>query len=157
VIIKESIEVQRPLNLVYDQWTQFEEFPQFMPGVKLVRQLDDAHLHWQAQVGGKTKEWEAEIVDQVPEERIAWRSTRGATLCGVVRFTRLGPNRTRLSLTLNYEPNGILEKIGDFLGLVAGRVAGDLQGFKHFIEGRGVPTGSWRGVIYDSVRPLGPL
>ena len=110
--IDTSITVRVPVRTAYNQWTQFEEFPQFMDGVQEVRQLDDTHVHWVAQIGGKRKEWDAEITEQLPDERIAWRSTTGALNSRMVNFESLGPNRTRIWLKLNYKPEGAMEKIG---------------------------------------------
>lgn len=146
--IEKSIEVEAPLSMVYNQWTQFEEFPEFMEGVKEVRQLDDKRLFWKAEIAGKDKEWHAEIFEQVPDQRIAWRATSGAMNTGMVNFESLGPNRTRVHLRLNYETEGAIEKMGDVLGAVSMRVQGDLKRFKEFIESRGTETGAWRGQIH---------
>jgi uncharacterized membrane protein len=145
--IEKSIEVNAPLQQVYNQWTQFEDFPKFMEGVEEVRQLDDRRLFWRAQIFGKTEEWEAEIYEQVPDRRIAWRSITGAPNAGAVSFAAIVPERTRITLALNYEPTGAVEKIGDALGIVSARVEGDLKRFREFIEERGVATGAWRGEI----------
>jgi uncharacterized membrane protein len=145
--IEKSIEVAAPLREVYNQWTQFEDFPRFMEGVIEVRQLDEKRLHWRATVGGVEKEWHAEIVDQVPDRRIAWRNLRGAENAGAVLFEAT-PAGTRVSLKLTYTPAGPTEKIGDALGIVTRRVEGDLERFKEFIEERGRATGGWRGEIH---------
>jgi uncharacterized membrane protein len=145
--IEEHIDVEVPVRTAYNQWTQFEEFPRFMEGVLEVRQLDPKHLHWRAVVAGKEKEWDAEITEQVPDERIAWRSRGGASNAGVVTFHRLADNRTRVMLQLEYDPEGVVENVADALGIVKARVTGDLQRFKDFIEGRGRETGAWRGEI----------
>lgn len=146
--IEKSIEVDVPLRTAYNQWTQFEEFPKFMEGVEEVRQLDDKRLFWRAQIGGKSTEWEAEIYEQIPDSRIAWRSITGAPNAGAVSFQSLGPERTRVSLMIDYQPLGVVEKVGDALGVVSGRVEGDLQRFKKFLEERGSATGAWRGEIH---------
>ena len=146
--IEKSIEVNAPLRVVYNQWTQFEEFPRFMEGVEEVRQLDDKRLHWRAKVGGKTKEWDAEITEQRPDERIAWTSRGGAWNAGVVTFHRINDNRTKVMLQVDYDPEGVMENVGDALGVVSARVAGDLERFKEFIEARGRETGGWRGEIH---------
>jgi uncharacterized membrane protein len=151
--VEKSIEVERPLRMVYDQWTQFEEFPRFMEGVEKVYQLDDKRLHWRARIGGKAEEWDAEIVQQIPDQTIAWRHTRGAVNSGVVVFTPLDAGRCRVSLALEYDPKGFVEKVGDVLGVVARRVEGDLERFKRFIEERPSETGAWRGEI----RPTGAV
>jgi uncharacterized membrane protein len=145
--IEHSVEVNVPLNTAYNQWTQFESFPQFMEGVKEVRQLDDKRLHWSAEIGGQEREWEAEITEQIPDERIAWTSRTGARNAGVVTFHRLDPSRTKIMLQMEYEPEGATETMGDMVGAVTGRVKGDLDRFKKFIEQRGAETGAWRGEI----------
>ena len=147
--IKKSIEVERPLRDVYNQWTQFEEFPRFMEGVKEVRQLDDQRLHWRADIGGKEKEWTAKITEQIPDNRIAWQSQSEEYISGQVDFARLGPDRTRVALELFYDPKGFVENIGDAVGFVSRRVENDLEHFKEFIENRGQETGAWRGTIRE--------
>lgn len=143
----ESIEIDVPVSTAYNQWTQFEEFPQFMQGVKEVRQLDDTHLHWCAEIAGREEQWEAEITHQIPDRRIAWRSTSGARNEGCVTFHPLSDSRTRVELRIDYEPHGPLESLGDAVGAVDMRVRGDLQRFKSFIESRGRETGAWRGSV----------
>jgi uncharacterized membrane protein len=142
-----SIDVDVPVRTAYDQWTQFEEFPRFMEGVESVRQLDDTHLEWKASIAGVEKEWRAEITEQEPDQRIAWRSTSGATNAGVVTFHRLDDQKTRVTLQLDVEPEGGIEAVGDSLGLVKRRAEGDLERFKEFIERRGMATGAWRGAV----------
>jgi uncharacterized membrane protein len=141
---QKSIVVDRPVTTVYNQWTQFEEFPQFMEGVERVVQLDDRRLHWVAEIAGTRREWDAEIVDQEPDRRIAWRSIDGTPNGGVVTFEPEG-DRTRVNLDLDVEPQGAIEKIGDKLGFVSKQAEGDLKRFKKFIESRGTETGAWRG------------
>jgi uncharacterized membrane protein len=141
---QKSIVVDRPVTTVYNQWTQFEEFPQFMEGVERVVQLDDRRLHWVAEIAGTRREWDAEIVDQEPDRRIAWRSIDGTPNGGVVTFEPEG-DRTRVNLDLDVEPQGAVEKIGDKLGFVSKQAEGDLKRFKEFIESRGTETGAWRG------------
>ena len=136
-----------PVRTAYNQWTQFEEFPRFMEGVQEVRQLDDRRLHWRAEVAGKEQEWDAIITEQQPDERVAWTSTGGSHNAGVVTFHTLSPETTRVMLQLNYEPEGIVESVGDTLGFMSRRVSGDLERFKEFIEARGSETGAWRGQI----------
>ena len=145
--IEQSIDVNVPVHTAYNQWTQFEEFPRFMEGVEEVRQLDDRRLHWRATIAGKVEEWDAVITEQHPDERVAWRNTNGATNAGVVTFHRIDPTTTRVMLQLDYEPDGIIESVGDRLGFVTRRVEGDLERFREFIESRGVETGAWRGDI----------
>lgn len=146
--IEKSIEVNAPLRAVYDQWTQFEDFPRFMEGVKEVRQLNDTHLHWCARIGGKDVEWDAKILEQVPDQRISWTSTSGKPNAGVVQFQPVDADRTRVSLTMEYEPEGVVENVGSALGVTSLRVAKDLERFKTFIEQRGAPTGQWRGEVH---------
>ena len=145
--IEESIDVHVPVHVAYNQWTQFEEFPSFMKGVEQVIQLDDTHLHWKVNIGGKTKEWDTVITEQVPDQRIAWTNTTGARNAGVVTFHRLGDNHSRIMLQIDYEPEGLVENVGDMLGFVSTRVRDDLKRFKAFIESQGVETGAWRGTI----------
>ena len=146
--IEKSIEVRCPVRTVYNQWTQFEEFPRFMSGVKEVKQLDDTHQHWHAEIWGKDKEWDAEIVEQVPDQRISWRSTTPEVPnAGTVRFEALGPDRTRVNLTMEYEPQGTVENVGDKLGVLSGRVETTVKQFRDFIEKRGGETGGWRGEV----------
>jgi uncharacterized membrane protein len=145
--VDKSIEVNVPVTTAYNQWTQFESFPQFMEGVHEVRQLDAKRLHWRAEVGGQEKEWEAEITEQVPDQVIAWMSVSGAPNGGTVRFQPMGTTSCRVDLTVEYEPEGLAETVGDKLGFMSRRVEGDLERFKSFVESRGVATGSWRGEI----------
>ena len=149
--IEKSISVDCPLQTVYNQWTQFEEFPRFMGGVKHVTQLDDKRLHWEAEIGGKQKEWNARITEQIPDHRIAWESEAGENTSGIVAFQSEGPNRTRINLEMFYDPKGLIESAGDSLGMVSRRVENDLERFKQFIENRNRETGAWRGTIRDSV------
>ena len=146
-VIEKSIEINVPVKTAYNQWTQFEEFPRFMEGVEQVRQIDDKHLHWKASIGGKQKEWDAVITEQIPDQRIAWRSQGGAKNGGMVTFSKVSENKSKLDLRLEYEPDGTVEKTGDTIGVVSGRVEGDLQRFKDFIESRGQETGAWRGKV----------
>ena len=148
--IEESVEVEVPVRTAYNQWTQFEEFPQFMEGVEEVRQLDDTKVHWVAEIAGQRREWDAEITEQVPDERIAWCSTEGATNAGVVTFHRLGEGKSKVMLQLDFEPEGAMEKVGDKLGIVKTRTKADLQRFKKFIESQGRETGAWRGEVDQS-------
>jgi uncharacterized membrane protein len=147
--IIEEIEVGVPVRVAYDQWTQFESFPHFMEGVERVVQLDDKTLEWTASIAGKVKHWRAEIVEQRPDDMVAWRSTEGAQNDGAIRFETQGADRTRLVLQLDVEPEGLVEKAGDALGVVERRVRGDLERFKDFIEHRGQSTGAWRGTVDD--------
>ena len=148
--IEKSIDVHVPVQVAYNQWTQFEEFPRFMEGIEEVKQLDEKRLHWRANVGGKEKQWDATITEQAPDQRIAWRNTTGSTNAGVVTFHFINDNTTRIMLQLEYEPEGVVENAGDIVGVVSRRVQGDLQRFKEFIEARGTETGAWRGKIKQS-------
>ena len=145
--VEESIEVAVPVRTAYDQWTQFEEFPRFMEGVEQVRQVDDTHLHWKAEIAGVTREWDAEITEQTPDQRVAWRATTGTDNAGVVTVHRLDEGQTKVMLQLDVDPDGIVEQAGDKLGFVKRRAKGDLARFKEFIEARGVETGAWRGEV----------
>lgn len=146
-VIEKSIEVNAPVRTTYNQWTQFEEFPKFMEGVTEVQQLDNTHLHWKAQIAGKEKEWNAVITEQHPDKRIAWKSTDGAKNAGVVTFHRLSDETSKIMLQMDYEPEGVVENIGEAMGAVSLRVEGDLTRFKEFIEARGRESGAWRGEI----------
>jgi uncharacterized membrane protein len=145
--IVESIDVDVPVRIAYDQWTQFEEFPRFMDGIKRVRQLDDTTLEWTAEINGVERSWRADIAEQEPDQVIAWRSTSGAKNDGRVTFEPLDDSRARVTLELDVEPDDAVEKAGDALGFVQRQVKGDLRRFKEFIESRGTPTGGWRGEV----------
>jgi len=145
--VEESIDINVPVSTAYNQWTQFEEFPRFMSSVEQVRQVDDTHLHWRATVGGKTKEWDSEITEQIPDQRIAWRSTGGSTNSGVVTFHRLGENRTRVMLQMDYQPVGAAERAADTVGAVKLTAKGNLKRFKNLLEVRGQESGAWRGTV----------
>ena len=148
-----SIDVNVPVRIAYDQWTQFEEFPRFMEGVEKVVQRDDKTLHWTAEIAGQRKEWTAEITDQTPDKRIAWKSISGDENAGAVMFESLGPDKTKITLKLDADPEGVVETVGANLGFLERRVNSDLKRFKEFIESRAVPTGAWRGEIHgDHVR-----
>jgi hypothetical protein len=152
--VEKSIEVDVPVSTAYNQWTQFEEFPRFMGGVQEVRQLDDRRMHWVAEIAGVKREWEAKVLEQIPDRKVAWAATSGATNAGAVHFQPLGTDRTEVRLSLEYEPEGLVEKAGDKLHLVEKRAEADLEKFKSYIEGRGAETGAWRGTI-DEGRTLG--
>jgi uncharacterized membrane protein len=146
-VIEKSIEVGVPVTTAYNQWTQFEEFPRFMDGVEQVRQIDDTHLHWVAEIAGQRREWDATITEQHPDERVAWTSTGGQRHAGVVTFHRLSDERTKVMLQLEYEPEGLVETAGDALGFVTRQAKGDLGRFKELVEARGTETGGWRGDV----------
>jgi uncharacterized membrane protein len=145
--IEESIEVDVPVTTAYNQWTQFEEFPQFMEGIESVQQTDDTHLLWTAEIGGQREEWRAEITEQHPDHRVAWKATDGRENAGVVTFHRIGENKTRVMVQMDWEPGGALEKIGATVGADSRRVQGDLKRFKELIEKQGVESGAWRGDV----------
>jgi uncharacterized membrane protein len=148
--IVESIDVQVPVRTAYNQWTQFEEFPRFMEGIERVEQLDDTRLHWVAKIGGKTKEWDAKITEQTPDQRVAWTATTGTDNAGVVTFHRLDDASTRVTVQMDLEPEGAVESVGDAVGIPERRVKGDLERFKEFIESRGRETGAWRGEVQQN-------
>ncbi len=143
----EHVDVSVPIRTAYDQWTQFEDFPHFMQGVQEVRQLSDTMTHWTVEIAGVQREFDAEITEQLPDERVAWRSTEGSRQAGVVTFHRLDDRHTRVTLQLEFEPQGVVEQAGDKLGMVDRRAKDDLKRFKQFIERRGQETGAWRGTI----------
>ncbi len=145
--VEKSIDVQVPVHTAYNQWTQFETFPEFMEGVVEVKQLSDTQLHWKAKIAGKEKEWDATITEQQPDERIAWKAVDGAPNAGVVTFHRIDEGTTRVMLQLEAEPEGFIEEVGDRLGVFNRRVEGDLKRFKEFVESRGSETGAWRGEV----------
>ncbi|MFJ3441093.1 SRPBCC family protein [Streptomyces sp. NPDC086081] len=146
--VKETVEVDVPLHTAYNQWTQFEEFPNFMEGVEEVRQVDDRHNHWTTKIGGVRREFDTEIVDQLPDERVTWRTTSGDTnQKGSVRFERVDDTHTRVELVMEIEPSGMAEKAADMMGTIDRRVKGDMKRFKQYIEERGAADGAWRGRI----------
>lgn len=146
-VIEKTVEVRCPLSKVYNQWTQFESFPRFMEGVEEVRQIDDTHLHWHAEIAGVDREWDAEITEQVPDQKIAWHSITGPDNGGTVIFQPVDPERTRITLRMEYDPEGFVENTADMLGVVERRVEGDIKRFRDFIEERGGETGAWRGEV----------
>ncbi len=145
-----SIEVDVPVRTAYNQWTQFEEFPHFMEGVEKVEQVDDTHLRWQVDIAGVEREFDAEITEQTPDQRVAWRSRSGVDQGGVVSFHALDDDTTKVTLQMDFDPEGAAEQIGDKMGMVSSRIEGDLERFKDFIENRGAETGAWRGEVERS-------
>jgi uncharacterized membrane protein len=143
----ETIDVRVPVRTAYNQWTQFEEFPRFMEGVEQVQQLDETHLRWVAEVGGKREEWDAQITEQQPDQRIAWAAVGGKGNAGVVTFHRLDEDATRVTVQMDWEPEGAMENIGAALGMDDRQVRQDLERFKDLIEERGVESGAWRGEV----------
>lgn len=146
--IEKTIDVQVPVSTAYGQWTQFEELPKFMEGVVEVRQVDDSHLHWVAEVRGEREEWDAEIVEQEPDRLIAWRSTDGLRKSGRVEFMPIEDGAC-VHVEIEYDPDGMRENVGALFGIDGGQVAEDLERFKELVENREVPTGAWRGEIHD--------
>jgi len=145
--VTHSVDVAVDVRTAYNQWTQFEEFPKFMEGVESVEQLDDRHLRWHVEIAGVDREFDAEITEQTPDQRIAWRSRSGVDQGGVVTFHPLDDNNTKVTLQMDFEPEGAAEQVGDKMGIVSSRAKGDLERFKEFIEERGSETGAWRGDV----------
>jgi uncharacterized membrane protein len=156
--VVQSIDVTVPVSTAYNQWTQFESFPQFMEGVERIEQLTPTRTHWVTRIAGVERQFDAEITEQHPDERVAWRTDHGTHQAGVVTFHRLDDKRTRVTLQMDHEPEGLAEKVADALGVVQKRVAGDLRHFKEFIEARGHEEGAWRGDVGRSPQqePGGP-
>ena len=146
--VQEAIDVDVPIRVAYDQWTQFESFPQFMGGVERITQLDDRHTHWVTNIDGVKREFDTEITEQNPDERVAWTSTAGeAKHAGVVTFHKLDENKTRVMIQIDWEPEGLVEKAGAALGFDDRQVKADAKKFKEFIESQGTETGAWRGEV----------
>ena len=145
--VEQHVDVEVPVRTAYDQWTQFTEFPRFMEGVERIDQLTDTRTHWVTKIADVTREFDAEITEQTPDQRIAWKAVDGATNAGVVTFHRLEEGKTRVMLQLDFEPESVLENLGDKLGVVSRRATGDLENFKKFIESRGTQSGAWRGEV----------
>ena len=145
--VVESIDVKVPVSTAYNQWTQFEEFPRFMSDVESVRQLDDRRLRWVVKIAGVAREFDAEITEQSPDQRVAWRSTSGVDQAGAVTFHKLDDATTRVMLQLEMDPEGLAETVGEKTGLVSKAAERDMENFKGFIEARGRETGGWRGDV----------
>ncbi|MCS0634985.1 SRPBCC family protein [Streptomyces sp. LP05-1] len=147
--VEESIEVKAPVRAVYNQWTQFEDFPRFMDGVERIEQRTETLTHWKTKIAGVEREFDAEITEQIPDERVAWTSIGGeARQAGVVTFHRIDDTTTKVMLQLDHDPEGLAEAVGDKLGFVKRQATGDLKRFKEFIESRGgTETGAWRGNV----------
>ncbi|MFK4084788.1 SRPBCC family protein [Kribbella sp. NPDC020789] len=145
--ITESVDVKVPVRTAYNQWTQFESFPQFMDGVDEIRQTDDTHTHWVTSIGGVKREFDATITEQHPDERVAWTTVDGPKHAGVITFHRLSDAETRVTAQMDIEPEGLAETVADKTGVISHRVKGDLSRFKEFIEARGSETGQWRGDV----------
>ncbi len=144
-----TVEVDRPLRVAYDQWTQFESFPEFMNGVEEVRQIDETHNHWKVSIAGVEREFDTVIVEQEPDRVISWKSTEGSKVAGEVRFVSIDADHTKIDLTLDFEPSGVIEQVGDKLGIIEAQRSTDLKRFKEFIEDRERATGAWRGEVED--------
>lgn len=148
VQIIETIDVDVPVGIAYNQWTQFETFPKFLDEVESITQTDDTHTHWTVKVAGATREFDAEITEQHPDERVAWNSIGGETEhAGVVTFHKLSDVETRVTVQIDWEPEGLAEKLGSLVGVGSHAVKKDLKNFKEFIETQGGATGSWRGDV----------
>ena len=145
--VTESIEVEVPVSTAYNQWTQFESFPQFMSGVEAVVQVDDTRQHWLTNIAGIGREFDTVITEQHPDERIAWKTTDGTSHAGVVTFHRLSGTATRVTVQLEWQPEGLAEKAGAAVSIDDRQVKKDLERFKDFIEDRGDATGAWRGDV----------
>ncbi len=145
--IEQSIEVDVPVSTAYNQWTQFESFPRFMEGVDEIRQISDTRNHWITEIAGVKREFDTEITEQHPDERIAWKAVDGADHAGVVTFHRIAEGKTKIMLQMDFAPEGLAEQVGDKLGVVKTRTKGDLERFKDFMESRGTETGAWRGDV----------
>ena len=145
--IETSIEVNVPVHTAYNQWTQFEEFPHFMEGVERITQVSDTKTHWVTEIASVKREFDAEITEQTPDQRIAWKAVDGPDQAGAVTFHRLDDSKTKVMLQLDYDPDGFVETVGDKLGIVERRAKGDMERFKAFIEARGTETGAWRGEV----------
>ncbi len=147
--VNESVEVDVPVSVAYNAWTQFEEFPQFMEGVKSVRQLDETHLEWTAEIGGEEHSWQAEISHQEPDRLISWRALDGKYNSGKVTFEPLEGGGTRVNVEMTYDAEGWKESVGSTLGFDSRRVSGDLDRFKKYVESRSADTGGWRGEVHQ--------
>ncbi|GAA3022440.1 SRPBCC family protein [Actinokineospora globicatena] len=145
--IIETVDVAVPVSTAYNQWTQFESFPAFMEGVERIQQLDDRRTHWVTKIGGVTREFDATITEQIPDERVAWKSTDGPEHAGVITFHRLNDRETRVTAQMDIDPEGFVENVADKLGVIDHRVKADMRRFKAFIEENPTPTGSWRGEV----------
>ncbi|MFF1819706.1 SRPBCC family protein [Kribbella sp. NPDC058245] len=149
--ITESVDVNVPVRTAYNQWTQFESFPQFMDGVDEIRQTDDTHTHWVTSIGGVKREFDATITEQHPDERVAWKTEDGPNHAGVITFHRLSDAETRVTAQIDIDPDGLAETVADKTGVISRRVKGDMARFKEFIEARGTESGQWRGDVQPEV------
>ncbi|MDX6547179.1 MAG: hypothetical protein QOG33_729 [Gaiellales bacterium] len=147
--VSETVDVNAPVDVAYNQWTQFEQFPMFMEGVEQVRQLDDTHLHWVAQIGGKRHEWDAEITEQQPNRLIAWRSTSGHQNAGEVKFEQVDAGVTRVNVQFHHETEGLVEMIGSAIGADDRQVQDDLLRYKELVERQGDSAEGWQGTVHN--------
>lgn len=145
--VTESVDVHVPVTTAYNQWTQFESFPEFMQGVNRVQQIDNTHTHWTVEVAGATREFDARITEQHPDERISWTTEAGPKHAGVITFHRIDGDTTRVTAQMDIDPEGFVENVADKLGVLDHRVKGDLKRFREFIESRQRETGAWRGEV----------
>ena len=145
--VKSDVDVNVPISVAYNQWTQFESFPQFLSGIDSIEQIDDTHLHWNVSIAGVKREFDAVVTEQIPDERIAWNSTEGEDHAGVVTFHRLADDQTRISMQLDWKPQGVVEKVGSLLQVDDIQIDHDLRKFKDLIESNGFETGAWRGTV----------
>ena len=144
----ETVDVNVPISVAYNQWTQFEEFPHFLTYVESITQVTETLTEWKVKVGGTEREFEANITEQHPDERVAWNSTGGQVdHAGVVTFHKLSDTETRVTVQLDWEATGLAEKAGALLGVDNHVIKKDLQHFKEFIESKGAETGAWRGDV----------
>jgi uncharacterized membrane protein len=148
--VTKSIDVEVPVSTAYNQWTQFESFPRFMGGVESITQTDDTHSHWVTKIGGQTREFDTEITEQHPDERVAWKSTDGTAHAGVVTFHRLSDSQTKVTVQLDWQADGLVEKAGALVGVDDHQVNADLDRFKTYIESQGHPDGAWRGDVSNT-------
>jgi ribosome-associated toxin RatA of RatAB toxin-antitoxin module len=155
--VEKSVLVNVPVSVAYNQWTQFEDFPRFMGGITSVTQLSDDRLEWVAEIAGVRRRWEAKVLEQVPDRRVSWAATEGATNAGEVTFEDIGGGQTSVHLSLEYEPEGLVEKVGDKLNVVENQAEGDLDRFKAFIEDEGYASGAWRGSVNEGTRVPGTV
>ena len=146
----QSVDVKAPVRVAYNQWTQFEEFPRFMDGVESIRQITDDTLKWNVHIAGVRREFDTVITEQTPDQRVAWTTTHGPTHAGVVTFHKIDDETTRVTMQMDYDPDGFLENVADRLGFVSGQIEGDLNRFQQFIEDRNAATGAWRGTIVQN-------
>jgi len=153
--VQKSIDINVPVQMAYNQWTQFEQFPRIMDSVRSVVQLDDRRMTWHARVANRDKFWDAEIEEQVPDQRIVWRSIEGPSNAGQVSFQPLEQGRSRVTLQLSYKPQGIMEKAGSAMGFVSRQVENDLGRFRDFIEAQPIETGAYRDELPNPKAPGG--